>query len=51
MTDETRTSDQPESSVPSAKRRWSTPRIETVAGREARANFARYGGTDAGIYS
>lgn len=33
------------------KRRWTEPKIETIEGREARANFARYGGVDAGIYS
>jgi hypothetical protein len=35
----------------SAKRRWSEPKIESVEGREARANFANYGGVDSGIYS
>ena len=48
MTDENRETG---AEISSSKRRWSEPKIESVQGREARANFARYGGVDAGIYS
>ncbi len=48
MTDEIRDSG---AENPSSKRRWSEPKIESIEGREARANFAHYGGVDSGIYS
>jgi hypothetical protein len=32
------------------KKHWTRPRLQIIAGREAEANFAVYGGIDGGFY-
>jgi hypothetical protein len=49
MTKEIRTGST--SAAPSAKRRWTQPRVESVEGREASATFTGSGGVDYGTYS
>jgi hypothetical protein len=43
----------PKSNMESSPRKqaWTQPRIESVAGRQARGSVFSYGGPDAGIYS
>ena len=51
MTDEIRSAEQSDLVVPSQKRPWSRPRIESVEGRRAQGSVFSYGGPDSGIYS